>query len=100
MSTSLPRSLANPVFTRSLPNSLTRFFSIHHHENPVKVQPPPESSLPDETKQNQQEQQQEENDDGGGGEDVNKETGEVGGPKGPEPTRYGDWERNGRCSDF
>ena len=20
--------------------------------------------------------------------------------KGPEPTRYGDWERNGRCSDF
>ena len=25
---------------------------------------------------------------------------EVGGPKGPEPTRYGDWERNGRVSDF
>ena len=25
---------------------------------------------------------------------------EVGGPKGPEPTRYGDWEVNGRCSDF
>lgn len=25
---------------------------------------------------------------------------EIGGPKGPEPTRYGDWERNGRCSDF
>lgn len=32
--------------------------------------------------------------------DVNKETGEVGGPRGPEPTRYGDWERNGRCYDF
>lgn len=31
---------------------------------------------------------------------VNKVTGEVGGPRGPEPTRYGDWERNGRCSDF
>ena len=26
--------------------------------------------------------------------------GEIGGPKGPEPTRYGDWEINGRCSDF
>ena len=26
--------------------------------------------------------------------------GEIGGPKGPEPTRYGDWEVNGRCSDF
>ncbi|MGD8709439.1 MAG: DUF1674 domain-containing protein [Ectothiorhodospiraceae bacterium] len=25
---------------------------------------------------------------------------EVGGSKGPEPTRYGDWEHNGRCSDF
>ena len=25
---------------------------------------------------------------------------ETGGPKGPEPTRYGDWERKGRCVDF
>ncbi|WP_374373514.1 succinate dehydrogenase assembly factor 4 [Dongia sp.] len=25
---------------------------------------------------------------------------EFGGPSGPEPTRYGDWERNGRVSDF
>lgn len=25
---------------------------------------------------------------------------EIGGPKGLEPTRYGDWERNGRCTDF
>ena len=25
---------------------------------------------------------------------------ELGGPKGPEPTRYGDWERAGRCIDF
>ena len=25
---------------------------------------------------------------------------EIGGPKGPEPTRYGDWERKGRCVDF
>ncbi len=25
---------------------------------------------------------------------------ERGGPKGPEPTRYGDWERGGRCVDF
>lgn len=31
---------------------------------------------------------------------TNPETGEVGGPKGPEPTRYGDWERKGRVSDF
>ncbi|HJO98170.1 MAG TPA: DUF1674 domain-containing protein [Rhodospirillales bacterium] len=25
---------------------------------------------------------------------------ETGGPCGPEPTRYGDWERKGRCVDF
>ena len=25
---------------------------------------------------------------------------EIGGPKGKEPTRYGDWEKNGRCIDF
>lgn len=25
---------------------------------------------------------------------------EVGGPKGLEPTRYGDWEKAGRCFDF
>jgi hypothetical protein len=25
---------------------------------------------------------------------------EFGGPQGPEPTRFGDWEKNGRCIDF
>ena len=25
---------------------------------------------------------------------------EQGGPKGPEPTRYGDWEKKGLISDF
>ena len=25
---------------------------------------------------------------------------EEGGPAGPEPTRYGDWEKNGIASDF
>jgi hypothetical protein len=25
---------------------------------------------------------------------------EQGGPKGPEPTRYGDWEIAGKCVDF
>jgi hypothetical protein len=25
---------------------------------------------------------------------------EHGGPSGPEPTRFGDWERKGRCVDF
>ncbi len=25
---------------------------------------------------------------------------EFGGRKGPDPTRYGDWEKKGRCIDF
>lgn len=25
---------------------------------------------------------------------------EIGGPEGPEPTRFGDWERKGICVDF
>jgi hypothetical protein len=25
---------------------------------------------------------------------------EIGGQQGPEPTRFGDWEQKGRCTDF
>jgi hypothetical protein len=25
---------------------------------------------------------------------------EIGGREGPEPTRFGDWEKSGRCIDF
>ena len=32
--------------------------------------------------------------------DANDMPPEVNGPKGPEPTRYGDWEQKGRCTDF
>lgn len=31
---------------------------------------------------------------------VTQPPGEIGGPSGPEPTRFGDWEFKGRCSDF
>ncbi|MBL6781874.1 MAG: DUF1674 domain-containing protein [Alphaproteobacteria bacterium] len=31
---------------------------------------------------------------------IEPEVTEHGGPKGLEPTRFGDWEKNGRCSDF
>ena len=32
--------------------------------------------------------------------DINPVTGERGGPRDPEPTRYGDWERKGRSQTF
>jgi hypothetical protein len=31
---------------------------------------------------------------------INSKAVEIDGPKGPEPTRYGDWERKGKVSDF
>ncbi len=30
----------------------------------------------------------------------NDELREIGGREGPDPTRYGDWEKKGRCIDF
>ena len=32
--------------------------------------------------------------------DATSKVAETGGPAGLEPTRYGDWERKGRCIDF
>lgn len=37
---------------------------------------------------------------GGAGRGAPQKPGERGGRDGPEPTRYGDWETNGRCTDF
>lgn len=31
---------------------------------------------------------------------LNKAHKEHGGQEGPDPTRYGDWEKGGRCTDF
>jgi len=33
-------------------------------------------------------------------EDAARKERELGGPEGPEPTRYGDWEKKGICYDF
>ncbi len=32
--------------------------------------------------------------------DISTKEVEIGGREGPEPTRFGDWEKNGRCIDF
>lgn len=32
--------------------------------------------------------------------EADKKTSEIGGRGGLEPTRFGDWEKNGRCIDF
>ncbi|BAU02850.1 hypothetical protein VIGAN_11244100 [Vigna angularis var. angularis] len=100
MASSFPRSLtsiANTALhhTRSeqlngiVSNSVTRLLCTSstqlQQENPVKKQAQsPQESLHDEIKQIHE--QEEDNEDG---DSINKETGEIGGPKGPEPTRCG-----------
>ena len=39
-------------------------------------------------------------DNAGQGSDNTMQEKEIGGRDGPDPTRYGDWEKNGRCIDF
>lgn len=86
---------------RSAINSVSRLLSSStgqsqpQHEN-AEVKYAGNAKSDDESS----EKQAEDDDEGEDELDLNKETGEIGGPRGPEPTRFGDWERNGRCSDF
>ncbi|XP_062144861.1 uncharacterized protein LOC133852180 [Alnus glutinosa] len=89
----LTRSVSNPV-SRLICSATQQPHPLE--ENPNKPQAETtEKDLPNESQEDDQEDDDEDSDDL-----VNKATGEVGGPRGPEPTRFGDWERNGRCSDF
>ncbi|KAI3903915.1 hypothetical protein MKW92_047358 [Papaver armeniacum] len=79
-------------------SSLQRCIStttIAHHDNDDEMKKTPKISVEEEEKSSSSSSDEEEDDNG-----VNKLTGEIGGPRGPEPTRYGDWEKGGRCSDF
>ncbi|KAL1314936.1 hypothetical protein AAHE18_16G224800 [Arachis hypogaea] len=108
---SLPRLLStvpNPApyltrsepLTRSISNSVSRLLCSYSTQQPrentvTEQEHAPSLSHKEEsmrTEEQEQEQEQQHDDDDEDGELVNDETGEVGGPKGPEPTRYGDWE--------
>ncbi|GMN44418.1 hypothetical protein TIFTF001_013620 [Ficus carica] len=98
----LPCIRSEPPLTRSSINSASRLVSSSaqkpqsDQENINKEQ----REAVERDLENKNEDDLEEEEGGGGGIQANEETGEVGGPRGPEPTRYGDWERNGRCYDF
>ncbi|EOA15081.1 hypothetical protein CARUB_v10028448mg [Capsella rubella] len=82
---------------------VSRFLSSGTTPPPQAPSPNQDNVKPDQKlqeKQQMQKEEEEEEEEGGGGEFVNEDTGEIGGPRGPEPTRYGDWEQRGRCSDF
>ena len=63
----------------------TREFISHYPKSPTKFQ----STDPSSDKSNAAPKSP--NDD---------KAGEIGGYDGPEPTRFGDWQHNGRCTDF
>lgn len=84
--------------SRQLLASFRRFSDIKPKQNlkeKVMAEKTPKGSL-DKAEEQQYEDPNLKKHPGG----VNKQTGEVGGPAGPEPTRYGDWERKGRVTDF
>ena len=87
----------SPLLARSTANSASRLVCSSAEKQPQ----PGREKVNEEEKdlENKKEPEDHDNDDDDD-DQRNKETGEIGGPRGPEPTRYGDWERNGRCSDF
>ncbi|KNA11971.1 hypothetical protein SOVF_130190 [Spinacia oleracea] len=85
--------------TQMVPNSVSSYLmstSATNDQDSGEKKEIKTSTQFEEKKENVDIEDDEDDDDGG----VNKETGEIGGPRGPEPTRYGDWEQKGRCSDF
>jgi len=80
-----------------------RFFSVsphwkYHTHFLIKMseEKPPRNNLPTHKEDEEESQEDEELEP----EYINPVTGERGGRKGHEPTRYGDWEKGGRCVDF
>ncbi|XP_059437655.1 uncharacterized protein LOC132170626 [Corylus avellana] len=89
--------------TRSLSNPVSRLIcSATQQPHPLEENPnKPQAETTEKDLPNESQEEDGDNDDyDDSGNFVNKMTGEVGGPRGPEPTRFGDWEKNGRCSDF
>ena len=84
----LGRTVATRMRTRISMSSNKRYFSAIPTDKSSKT-PPPQSGI------NVDQEDEEDM-----VEMFNEETGEWNGPRGLEPTRYGDWESKGRCWDF
>ncbi|KAB1199729.1 UPF0369 protein C6orf57 [Morella rubra] len=101
--TSVPRLSRSDPLTRTVSNSLSRLIcSATQQPQPLEENPdkPRAETMEHDPQGKSEEDHQEVEEEDDNDDSVNKATGEIGGPRGPEPTRYGDWERNGRCSDF
>ncbi|KAA0042555.1 succinate dehydrogenase assembly factor 4 [Cucumis melo var. makuwa] len=111
MSSHLSRLFSSPPTLSALPtvgrltsNSLSRFVSSSSNQQPSRSEQGVSSEEQREAEKGSSPNQHEAAGDDRGsqdqGVDTEKMAPEIGGPKGHEPTRYGDWERNGRCYDF
>eukprot|EP01018_Ginkgo_biloba_P010270 Gb_31947 [translate_table: standard] len=106
------RSSGSPSVVHNFPSAVPRTnqFAFGSHALPklfcsasqesLKSESPTGSIEGKRAEEEEEEKHEDESEEEGGGEYINTETGEKGGPRGPEPTRYGDWEKGGRCSDF
>lgn len=83
--------------THSVTKSAIRLIGSSSQQQEHRESPKQEEAVMENLRSENKEDDEDEEE---GEEHMNKDTGEIGGPRGPEPTRYGDWERNGRCSDF
>lgn len=113
LSGALPQQLHHPGGGSSASSSRGISTSMSPHAEPEVPAPDPftqalQSKAQEELlallERNRQQQPQEEEEVGEEEEEevevVNPETGEVYGYRGKEPTRFGDWEHKGRCTDF
>nr|XP_023906235.1 succinate dehydrogenase assembly factor 4, mitochondrial [Quercus suber] len=95
--TTRPDPLIRSVVTRSMSSATP------HQEIPLQNNKQESIKEDLETKNKEEEEEEEDDDDAQyvdeNGNFVNKATGEVGGPRGPEPTRYGDWEQKGTAKN-
>lgn len=92
----LARTGSEPA-TRSGANSASRLACSSATQKPESSE---ERERVKEERETESEERERVEERGDVGDDVDKKRAEIGGPSGPEPTRYCDWERNGRCYDF
>jgi len=84
--------------TTSTIHSLSdRRAALNHSENLTEYENSKESDKTMKIESSNEEEEEENQEDSTF---VNLVTGEIGGPRGPEPTRHGDWHFKGRCTDF
>ncbi|KAL2550747.1 putative RING-H2 finger protein [Forsythia ovata] len=94
MATNLGRLISSTLVKSEFSNSTSRRLICSTTQLFTQQQEKKEPSVTEINEKTQEQIEDEQKFDSDDEEDKNKLTGEIGGPRGPEPTRYGDWEKN------